>query len=171
MTFFERIEQTTARNQARQFPSLEEKSESQTDKQAQALSNAVEPMAHLQKSVSEASEHEGESVTKSTPANNRNTNTSGCLAIRQYLPALLAAGWTRVAIFKRGKFRLPSDWGLVWLTIWKKDNLTVSIEPETGQVSFSFTNSTGRKITQSASLPALPREKRAQKTAKTANFR
>ncbi len=70
--------------------------------------------------------------------------------LMRHLPALLAAGWTRPELFRRGKYAWPvGEWGLAWLPVWLKNGLKIKISA-TGQLIFTF-QSCGRTIAQSAS--------------------
>lgn len=71
--------------------------------------------------------------------------------IREHLPELLAAGWTRPALFRRGNCAWPAgNWGLAWLPVWNRIGLDVSIG-EQGQLNFTFP-SNGRQIKQAATV-------------------
>ena len=64
------------------------------------------------------------------------------------LDHLLAAGWTKAELFRRGRFRCPlGNWGAAWLDVWSKDGLSVSIGSR-GQIVFRFI-SNNRVIEQS----------------------
>lgn len=71
--------------------------------------------------------------------------------IRSKLPELLAAGWTRAALFQRSKYRYPLGWGIAWFSIWNQDALVVTTG-KNGEIIFTF-QSCGRTITQTARPP------------------
>jgi hypothetical protein len=67
--------------------------------------------------------------------------------IRDHLPELLAAGWTRAALFRRARYRWPlGPWGAAWSVAWKKQDLKVRIGGR-GELIFTF-SSDSRMITQ-----------------------
>lgn len=67
--------------------------------------------------------------------------------IREHLPELLAAGWTRPELFRRGHRTWPAgNWGIAWVSAWSKKNLVVSIGHR-GKLIFRFTSG-GRNIKQ-----------------------
>lgn len=69
--------------------------------------------------------------------------------IKNNLEKLLAAGWTRAALFCRGKLRHPvGNWGIAWLSVWRRPMLTVKINSR-GAIVFIF-EICGRRITQAA---------------------
>lgn len=58
--------------------------------------------------------------------------------IKERMPDLLAGGWSRAALLRRGKFRHPSgNWGVAWLSVWKQPALTVTIG-NNGSIIFHF---------------------------------
>lgn len=62
---------------------------------------------------------------------------------------LLATGWTKAELFQRGRFRCPlGKWGVAWLDVWRKEDLSVSIVTR-GQIVFKYANN-NRMIQQSA---------------------
>jgi len=69
--------------------------------------------------------------------------------IRERLPILLAATWSRSALLRRGKHHHPCGaWGVAWLSVWRKPSLTVTIGAH-GEIVFKY-QSCGRSITQTA---------------------
>lgn len=69
--------------------------------------------------------------------------------IKENMPELLAAGWTRAALLQRSKYRYPLKWGIAWFSVWHQKGLVVTIG-KNGKVIFSFQEQ-GRTITQAAS--------------------
>ena len=58
--------------------------------------------------------------------------------IREHLPDLLAAGWTRAGLLRRGKHRHPyGNWGVAWLPIWIEPSLSATIGLN-GSILFRF---------------------------------
>lgn len=73
--------------------------------------------------------------------------------IRDNQDLLIAMGWTKAELFRRGRFRCPlGRWGVAWLDVWSKEGLSVSIGAR-GQIVFKF-SSNNRMIQQSA-YPAM----------------
>lgn len=69
--------------------------------------------------------------------------------IKERLPDLLTAGWSRAALLRRGKHRHPSgNWGVAWLSVWKQPSLTVMIA-HNGSIVFLFL-SNGRTTRQTS---------------------
>lgn len=69
--------------------------------------------------------------------------------IKERMPDLLAGGWSRAALLRRGRFRHPSgNWGVAWLSVWKQPSLTVTIG-HNGSINFHFL-SNGRTIRQTS---------------------
>ena len=66
--------------------------------------------------------------------------------IMDNLDKLLTAGWSRLALFRRSKFRWPcGPWGAAWLSVWCKPDLVVRIGSR-GEIVFTFP-SPGRTVT------------------------
>lgn len=80
--------------------------------------------------------------------------------IRSKLPELLAARWTRAALFQRSKYRYPTGWGIAWFSIWNQDALVVTTG-KNGEIFFTF-QSCGRTITQTARPPIKKHKPRRQ---------
>ncbi len=58
--------------------------------------------------------------------------------IKKHLPELFAAGWNRAALFRCSQYRWPlGAWGIAWLSVWSKTQLTVSIE-NNGEIIFNL---------------------------------
>lgn len=69
--------------------------------------------------------------------------------LKEKMPVLLAAGWSRARLLRRGKYRNQySVWGVAWLSVWRKPFLTVTIGAH-GEIVFKY-QSCGRSITQTA---------------------
>jgi hypothetical protein len=48
--------------------------------------------------------------------------------VKDHLPELLAAGWTRRELFGRGRYKWPfGDWGLSWAASWGESRSALSI--------------------------------------------
>lgn len=74
--------------------------------------------------------------------------------IKERMPELLAGGWSRAALLRRGKFRHPSgNWGVAWLSVWKQPFLHVTIDNQ-GSIIFHFL-SNERTIRQTSRPPVL----------------
>lgn len=72
--------------------------------------------------------------------------------IKQNLPRLLAAGWTRAALLRRSKYRWPyGTWGAAWLPPWAKDEVIVSLGAR-GEIVFSYPSGE-RTISQTVHKP------------------
>lgn len=72
--------------------------------------------------------------------------------IKERMPELLAGGWSRAALLRRGRFRHPSgNWGVAWLSVWKQPSLLVTIG-HNGSIIFHFL-SNGRNIRQTSKPP------------------
>lgn len=71
--------------------------------------------------------------------------------IKENMPELLAAGWTRAALLQRSKYRHPLKWGIAWFSVWHQKGLVVTIGQK-GKIIFSLQEQ-GRTITQTASPP------------------
>ena len=72
--------------------------------------------------------------------------------LRENLPSLLQAGWTRRALFQRSATRYPAGlWGVAWFDVWAKPDLTPRVG-RSGTIEFSF-SSGARHVRQTASRP------------------
>ncbi len=72
--------------------------------------------------------------------------------IKENMPALLSAGWTRPALLRRSRHQWPyGKWGAAWLPVWSKPSLEKKIGAS-GQIIFSF-ESNGRIIVQTLHPP------------------
>ncbi|MCF8056544.1 MAG: hypothetical protein K9K37_07885 [Desulfocapsa sp.] len=81
--------------------------------------------------------------------------------IQTHLEELQATGWTRPALFRRGKHKWPiGNWGLAWVAPWNRDNLKIAIGVE-GKLIFIFSSS-GRRIAQTA----IPQQYTTRRTRK-----
>ena len=86
--------------------------------------------------------------------------------IRENLDTLLAHGWTRPALFQRGKQQYPcGDSGVAWADAWKKPELSLSVGAF-GEIRFTFGHG-DRKVTQSAHVPPLKRHTQPETERKT----
>lgn len=75
--------------------------------------------------------------------------------LRAHEPALLAAGWTRCALYGRGKLTWPYLWGQAWTDTWQKPGLAVALEPG-GIIRFTFTGTDKRRIITQRARPCAP---------------
>ena len=74
--------------------------------------------------------------------------------IRDNLSDLLQVGWTRAALYRRGRFSYPcGTWGLAWFDVWGKDDVHIDIDKRTGAIRFTFRATNGRIISQAAYPP------------------
>lgn len=74
--------------------------------------------------------------------------------IMEHLAELQKAGWTRPALFRRGKHRFPiGEWGVAWYPIWTESNLKINICKRSSAIRFSFVGTDGRAISQAAYPP------------------
>jgi|GEM_PF-3593323 len=86
------------------------------------------------------------------PDREREYFRAGYAWIMDHLQELLAAGWTRPALFRRSKFRYPyGHWGAAWLSVWIKSNLQVRLGSR-GDIVFTYPSG-GRQIEQTAHRP------------------
>lgn len=71
--------------------------------------------------------------------------------LNENLPALGVAGWTRRALFQRGKLKYPAgSWGVAWLDAWLKRDLAAQIG-RGGRIEFSFRS--GERLVQQTATP------------------
>lgn len=67
--------------------------------------------------------------------------------LKSNLDALLSAGWTKAALFRRGKHRYPTGaWGAAWSDAWTRNNTSISIN-KNGDISIIY-NGQGRTVIQ-----------------------
>lgn len=66
--------------------------------------------------------------------------------LKELMPTLLAAGWSRAALLRRGKHR--GGRGLAWLPVWQKHGLVATVGTH-GQLFLTF-ESGSRKVQQTA---------------------
>lgn len=72
--------------------------------------------------------------------------------LRENLPSLLQAGWTRRALFQRSAIRYPAGhWGVAWFDVWAKPDLAPRVG-RSGTIEFSF-SSGARQVRQTATRP------------------
>jgi hypothetical protein len=77
--------------------------------------------------------------------------------LRENLADLLQSGWTRAALFQRGKSRYPAGkWGTAWVDAWRKPNLVVRIG-RAGCIEYTFL--AGDRQVRQTSTPPAGREK------------
>ena len=81
--------------------------------------------------------------------------------IRAHLSQLMESGWSRAALFRRGRHRYPlGAWGLVFCHCWSWPDVTVTLQ-ENGAVAFRY-KSAHDYIQQRATPPASSGPKRGQ---------
>lgn len=68
--------------------------------------------------------------------------------IKEHLPELLRAGWTRPELFRRSIKKWPVQWGIAWLSAWTRPELQVHIDSKSGAIVFLFENLHGQQVKQ-----------------------
>lgn len=72
--------------------------------------------------------------------------------LKENLSSLIAAGWTRRALFQKSASRYPAgNWGVAWFDVWRKNDLAARIT-DAGTIEFSFSSGT-RQVQQTATRP------------------
>lgn len=67
------------------------------------------------------------------------------------LLTLLSGGWSRRRLFQRGKNKYPAgQWGVAWILVWRKNELSLALDQRTGAIVFHFRGTDGRPVTQTA---------------------
>lgn len=85
-------------------------------------------------------------LTRRTTSQDERNFSVAWLWIKDKMPILLAAGWSRAALLRRGKHR--GAWGIAWLSVWRKPSLAVTVGVH-GEIIFTY-QSGDRKIKQTA---------------------
>lgn len=69
--------------------------------------------------------------------------------IKENKAQLIRSGWTMAALVARSKFRWPCGrWGIAWITVWKREQLQVTIN-DRGFIVFTF-RYCGKTVIQTA---------------------
>jgi len=67
------------------------------------------------------------------------------------LPELQTYGWTRTKLFRAGRYKYPcGPWGVAFSRNWLRPDVQVCIVPEDGAIRWTWTEPSGRTVSQAA---------------------